>query len=116
MRATPHTILNESLLYIDFYLRIYVKNVGGNMKNSTNNDELLQRDIDATYLVLYQVWKELTDFRKLDSYQYRIMNSLSAISELVDVLNNRLRRVHTSNHNINEYKSILQHFLLYIYH
>lgn len=76
-----------------------------NMKNSTNDDELLQRNIDAKYLVLYQVWKELTDFRTLDSYQYRIMNSLSAISELVDVLNNRLHRVHTSNHNINECKS-----------
>lgn len=75
------------------------------MKNNTNDRELLQRDIDEKYLVLYQVWKELTDFRTLDSYQYRIMNSLSAISELVDVLNNRLRRVHTSNHNINECKA-----------
>ena len=75
------------------------------MKNNTNNDKLLQRAIDEKYYVLYQVWKELTDFRTLDSYQYRIMNSLSAINELVDVLNNRLRRVHTSNHNINECKA-----------
>ncbi len=75
------------------------------MKNNTNDDELLRRGIDEKYLVLYQVWKELTDFRTLDSYQYKIMNSLSAISELVDVLNNRLRGVHTSNHNINECKS-----------
>lgn len=75
------------------------------MKNNTNDVELLQRGIDEKYLVLYQVWKELTDFRTLDSYQYRIMNSLSAISELVDVLNNRLRRIHTSNHNINECKA-----------
>ena len=75
------------------------------MKNNTNDDVLLQRGIDEKYLLLYQVWKELTDFRTLDSYQYRIMNSLSAISELVDVLNNRLRRVHTSNHNINECKA-----------
>lgn len=76
-----------------------------NMKNNTNNDELLQKDIADKYLVLYQVWKELTDFRTLDSYQYRIMNSLSAIIELVEVLNNRLRRVHTSNHNIMECKA-----------
>lgn len=75
------------------------------MKNNTNDDVLLQRGIDEKYLLLYQVWKELTDFRTLDSYQYRIMNSLSAISELVDVLNNRLRRVHTSNHNISECKA-----------
>jgi hypothetical protein len=75
------------------------------MKNNTNNEELLQKDIADKYLVLYQVWKELTDFRTLDSYQYRIMNSLSAIIELVEVLNNRLRRVHTSNHNIMECKT-----------
>jgi len=75
------------------------------MKKYTNDNELLQKNIDNKYLVLYQVWKELTDFRTLDSYQYRIMNSLSAISELVDVLNNRLRGVHTTNHNINECKA-----------
>ena len=75
------------------------------MKNDTNDVALLQKNIDEKYLVLYQVWKELTDFRTLDSYQYRIMNSLSSISELVDVLNNRLRRVHTSNHNIIECKA-----------
>lgn len=33
------------------------------MKNNTNNDKLLQRAIDEKYFVLYQVWKELTDFR-----------------------------------------------------
>lgn len=75
------------------------------MKNSTNDVELLQRNLNEKYLVLYQVWKELTDFRTLDTYQYRVMNSLSAIRELVDVLNNRLRRIHTTNHNINECKS-----------
>ena len=33
-----------------------------NMKNNTNDDVLLQRGIDEKYLLLYQVWKELTDF------------------------------------------------------
>lgn len=75
------------------------------MKSYTNDVELSQRSIDSKYWVLYQVWKELTDFRTLDSYQYRIMNSLSAISELVNVLNNRLCRIDASNHNIDECKS-----------
>lgn len=75
------------------------------MKKHTNDNELLQRNIDTKYLVLYQVWKELTDYRSLDSYQYKVMNSLSAINELVNVLNNSLRRVYTSNHNINECKA-----------
>lgn len=75
------------------------------MKKHTNDSELLQRNIDTKYFVLYQVWKELTDYRSLDSYQYKVMNSLSAINELVNVLNNSLRRVYTSNHNINECKA-----------
>ena len=75
------------------------------MKTNTNDIELVQKNIDAKYILLYQVWKELTDFRTLDSYQYRIMNSLSAINELADVLNSRLRRVHNSNHNIDECKA-----------
>lgn len=75
------------------------------MKKYTNDSELLQRNIDSKYFVLYQVWKELTDYRSLDSYQYKVMNSLSAINELVNVLNNSLRRVYTGNHNINECKA-----------
>ena len=75
------------------------------MKSRTNDEELLKRNIDEKYIVLYQVWKELTDYRTIDSYQYRIMNSLSAIRELVDVLNCRLNRIHSTNHNVNECKS-----------
>ncbi len=74
------------------------------MKKNANDIDLSQRNIDEKYFVLYQVWKELTDFRTLDSYQYRIMNSLSVIRELVDVLNNRLRGIHSNNHNISECK------------
>lgn len=75
------------------------------MKKNTNDQVLLEKNIDEKYIVLYQVWKELTDYRTLDSYQYRIMNSLSAIKELADVLNDRLRRAHNSNHNIEECKA-----------
>lgn len=72
------------------------------MKSNTNDVELAGKNIDSKYILLYQIWKELTDFRTLDSYQYKIMNTLSAINELADVLNSRLRRVHNSNHNIKE--------------
>ena len=74
------------------------------MRSKTNNNDLLHKNIDSKYIVLYQLWTELTDSRTLDSYQYRVMNSLSAIRELVEVLNNRLNRIHTTNHNINECK------------
>lgn len=75
------------------------------MKSSTNDRELIGKNIDDKYILLYQVWKELTDFRTLDSYQYRIMNTLSAMNELADVLNSRLNRMHNSNHNIDECKA-----------
>lgn len=75
------------------------------MKSSTNDRELIGKNIDDKYILLYQVWKELTDFRTLDSYQYRIMNTLSAMNELADVLNSRLSRMHNSNHNIDECKA-----------
>lgn len=75
------------------------------MKSNTNDRELIGKNIDDKYILLYQVWKELTDFRTLDSYQYRIMNTLSAMNELADVLNSRLSRMHNSNHNIDECKA-----------
>lgn len=75
------------------------------MKSNTNDRELLGKNIDDKYVLLYQIWKELTDFRTLDSYQYRIMNTLSAMNELADVLNSRLCRIHNTNHNIDECKA-----------
>ncbi len=38
------------------------------MKSNTNDRELLGKNIDDKCVLLYQIWKELTDFRTLDSY------------------------------------------------
>lgn len=75
------------------------------MQAFTNDADLTRKNVDEKYIVFFQVWRELTDYRTLDSYQYRIMNSLSSINELAEVLSDRLRRAHNSNHNIDECKA-----------
>ena len=73
------------------------------MNKKINDRDLIDdKRVDEKYIVLFQVWKELTDNRTLDSYQYRVMNTLSAIKELVDVLNNSLLNIYKSNANVEE--------------
>lgn len=47
-----------------------------------NNLDLEKKNIDSRYYLFYQVWKEFTEVKTLDSYQYRLMNVISAINEL----------------------------------
>lgn len=74
------------------------------MLKKNNNDDLMAKDIAEKYYLLFQVWKELTERKTLDSYQYRIMNSLEALCELNNVIDYRLSRYHNTNHNIDECK------------
>lgn len=69
-----------------------------------NNEDLRKKNIDPKYFFLYQTWKELTDFRTMDSYQYKVMNTLSCIRELVEVIDNRLSGVYNTDHNVEECK------------
>lgn len=75
------------------------------MIRHTNDAELLVKKIDEKYIMFYQVWKELTDKRTMDSYQYRVMNSLSILSELNTVIGMRLNRSYATNHNVDECRS-----------
>lgn len=72
------------------------------MIKDANNDNLLSQNIDSNFYLFYQVWKELTDKRTMDSYQYRIMNSLSALDELNNVIGKRLSGAYATNHNVDE--------------
>lgn len=71
------------------------------MKIRINNENLENKGIDSKYFAFFQVWKELTDFRTFDSYQYRVMNSSAAINELVDVLNYTIGGVYKGTNHIN---------------
>lgn len=75
------------------------------MLKECNNHDLATKNIDEKYFLFYQVWKELTERKTLDSYQYRIMNSLDALRELNDVIGYKLNQYYNTNHNINECKA-----------
>ena len=74
------------------------------MLKECNNQDLDRNGIDNKYYLFFQVWKELTERKTLDSYQYRIMNSLEALSELSVVIGYKLNRYYNTNHNIDECK------------
>ena len=70
------------------------------MIKNTNNDKLAGLNVDSKYFLFYQVWKELTDRRTMNSYQFRVMNSLNALAELIEIIDLKLNKYYTSNHNI----------------
>lgn len=74
------------------------------MLKHCNNKDLLKLDIAEKHHLFYQAWKELTDRRTIGSYQYKIMNSISALQELYDVIGLRLDGSHSTNHNVIECK------------
>lgn len=65
-----------------------------------NNLELKKKNIDPAYYLFYQVWKEFTEVKTLDSYQYRLMNVISSVYELKNVIENKLKNYYTTDHNI----------------
>lgn len=65
-----------------------------------NNLDLEKKNIDSRYYLFYQVWKEFTEVKTLDSYQYRLMNVISAINELKSVIEKTLKEYYKTNHNI----------------
>lgn len=75
------------------------------MIKNCNNQDLDCKGIDSKYYLFYQVWKELTEKKTMDSYQYHIINSLEALKELNTVIGNRLNRYHNTNHNVDECKA-----------
>ena len=43
------------------------------MLKECNNQDLDRNEISGKYYLFFQVWKELTERKTLDSYQYRII-------------------------------------------
>lgn len=53
------------------------------MIKNYNNDDLQQRDVKPELFLFCQIWKELTDPRTFDSYQYRSFNIINGLKELL---------------------------------
>ena len=82
------------------------------MVKNYNNDDLLNKNVAEKYYLFIQVWRELTERKTMDTYQYRIMNTLSIVRELSRLIEIRLSQIVTNNFNIdecrNEAKGIVQ--------
>ena len=74
------------------------------MLKNENNAELQSQQIDDKYIFLFQLWRELTSSFTLDSYQYRLMNTISALEELSSVIKHTLDGSYNSDHNITDCK------------
>lgn len=75
------------------------------MLKNCNDDYLLNiKHIDKKYVFVYQVWKELTYKKTLDTYQYRSMNSINSIQEVIGVIDDCLNGFDHYNNNINACK------------
>lgn len=72
------------------------------MLKNMNNDVLAEKSICENYYLFYQIWKELTDRRTLDSYQFRVMNSISILTELNNIILFQLEGAPKQNHHIKE--------------
>lgn len=81
------------------------------MIKNCNDLRLIEKGIDDKYILLYQVWKELTEPKTLDSYQYHIINTLSGMIELTSVINQRISSFTNSNHNIDDCKLELKRII-----
>ena len=53
------------------------------MLKGTNNERLIGSGLKEEHLLFYQIWKELTESKTFDTYQYKSVNILNGICELV---------------------------------
>ena len=53
------------------------------MLKGTNNEKLIGSGLKEEHLLFYQIWKELTESKTFDTYQYKSVNILNGICELV---------------------------------
>ena len=72
------------------------------MKKKLNNGDLDEKGVDPKYYLFYQIWSELTDEKTLDTYQFKIMNTISALEELEKVLNRRIAGYYSNNKNVED--------------
>ncbi|MBO6230460.1 MAG: hypothetical protein J6O50_07815 [Ruminiclostridium sp.] len=64
------------------------------------NIDLLRKKVESKYIFFVQLWHELLDQRTLDTYQYKLLNSYSALCELITVIDKTRTGIFTSSHNI----------------
>jgi len=64
------------------------------------NTDLLYKEVEPRYVFFVQLWHELLNNRTLDTYQYKLLNSYTALCELITVIDKTISGIFTSPHNI----------------
>lgn len=70
------------------------------MLKGKNNDKLKERKIEGEFHLFYQLWQELVNDKTLDTYQYKILYSLKAVEELIEVLEKNMQGVFSTHHHV----------------
>jgi len=65
-----------------------------------NNDELQGAGLAQEYILFYQCWKELTEIKTFDTYQYKSFNILNGIEELIHNIGTYLEGIVLTTHSI----------------
>lgn len=81
-----------------------------------NNLNLSALKIDPKYFYFIQLWNEFTDKKTFDTYQFRLINTLSILEEIKEATERYLREEYKTVHNIlhcrEEALSLIQEDLL----
>lgn len=70
------------------------------MINNYNDDTLRNIGIKDEYFLFCQLWKELTDERTFDSYQFKSFNIINGIDELIHNIDSFLNGLVATTHSI----------------
>lgn len=70
------------------------------MNSKFNNNDLKKQGVDEKYWLFCQVWTELTNKKTFDSYQYKSLNTINGIQELIHNLENYLNNTGMSVHSV----------------
>ena len=86
-----------------------------------NNDRLNDQEINPQYYLFFQIWKELTDFRTFDSYQFKSFNPINGIEELIHTCDLFLNGLTPTSHSIiavseELLKSVKNDYVLLLYY
>lgn len=70
------------------------------MLSGQNNQELLANGLKNEHILFYQSWKEITESKTFDSYQYKSVNVLNGIRELIHDLSSYLQGTTYTTHTL----------------
>ncbi len=70
------------------------------MINNFNDDVLREKGIKEEYFLFCQLWKELTDSKTFDSYQFKSFNIINGVDELIHNIDNYLNGLVPTNHSV----------------